>query len=85
MATRLVLLCSRLLFPATAEMGAEAEREAARKVARIDALRVMRSAASWLLSHPQLGNELFAPAAARAEPPGRLRYGADGGVSDRAA
>ena len=49
MATRLVLLRSRLLFPATPEVAAEAEREAAREVARIaDALRVIRAAASCL-------------------------------------
>ena len=35
MATRLVLLRSRLLFPATPEAAAEAEREAEREVARI--------------------------------------------------
>jgi segregation and condensation protein A len=49
MATRLVLLRSRLLFPATPEVAAEAEREAAREVARIaDALRVIRAPASCL-------------------------------------
>jgi segregation and condensation protein A len=60
MATRLVLLRSRLLFPATPEAAAEAEREAAREVARIDALRAMRAAASWLQARPQLGHEVFA-------------------------
>jgi segregation and condensation protein A len=48
MATRLVLLCSRLLFPATPEAGEEAARDAAREVARLDALRFIRAAASWL-------------------------------------
>ena len=59
MATRLVLLRSRLLFPATAEAAAAAEREAAREVARLDALRVIRAAASWLQARPQLGHEVF--------------------------
>jgi segregation and condensation protein A len=55
-----VLLRSRLLFPATPEVAAEAEREAAREVARLDALRVIRAAASWLQARPQLGHEVFA-------------------------
>ena len=60
MATRLVLLRSRLLFPATPQAAAEAEREAAREVARIEALRAVRVAASWLQARPQLGHDVFA-------------------------
>ena len=60
MTTRLVLLCSHLLFSATPEAAADAEREAAREVALIDALRVIRAAASWLQARPQLGHEVFA-------------------------
>ena len=55
MATRLVLLRSRLLFPATPEAAEEAEREAAQEIARLDELQFIRSAASWLQARPQLG------------------------------
>jgi segregation and condensation protein A len=65
MATRLVLLCSRLLFPDTPEAGEEAERDAAREIARLDELRVIRAAASWLQARKQLGRDVFARA-----PPG---------------
>ena len=65
MATRLVLLRSRLLFPATPEAAEEAEREAEREVARLDALHFIRAAASWLQARPQLGHDVFARA-----PPG---------------
>jgi segregation and condensation protein A len=65
MATRLVLLRSRLLFPATPEAAEAAEREAAREVARLDALRFIRAAAAWLQARPLLGHDVFARA-----PPG---------------
>jgi segregation and condensation protein A len=65
MATWLVLLRSRLLVPATPEAGEEAERDAEREVARLDELRFMRAAASWLQARPQLGHDVFALA-----PPG---------------
>ena len=65
MATRLVLLRSRLLFPATPEAAEEAEREAAQEIARLDELQFIRSAASWLQARPQLGYDMFARA-----PPG---------------
>ena len=65
MATRLVLLRSRLLFPATPEAAAEAEREAAQEIARLDELQFIRAAASWLQARPQLGYDVFARA-----PPG---------------
>jgi segregation and condensation protein A len=65
MATRLVLLRSRLLFPATPEAADEAERDAAREVARLEGLGVVRAAAAWLQARPQLGQDVFARA-----PPG---------------
>ena len=60
MATRLVLLRSRLLVPATPEAAEEAEREAAQEIARLDELRFMRAAASWLQARPRLGHDVFA-------------------------
>ena len=65
MATRLVLLRSRLLFPATPEAAEEAEREAAQEIARLDELQFIRAAASWLQARPQLEHDVFARA-----PPG---------------
>ena len=65
MATRLVLLRSRLLFPATPEAAEEAEREAAQEIARLDELQFIRAATSWLQARPQLGYDVFARA-----PPG---------------
>jgi segregation and condensation protein A len=62
MATRLVLLRSRLLFPATSEAAEAAEREAGREVARIEDLRFVRAAASWLQARPYLGHDVFARA-----------------------
>jgi segregation and condensation protein A len=59
MAARLVLLRSRLLFPASSEAAAEAERDAAAELRRIDALAQMRAAAGWLQARPQLGQDVF--------------------------
>ena len=59
LAARLVLLRSRLLFPASAAVAAEAAREAEREVARLAELRLMRAAAAWLGERPQLGREVF--------------------------
>ena len=59
-ATRLVLLRSQLMFPASPDAVAEAEQEAARAIARLDALRVVRAAAAWLQARPQLGHDVFA-------------------------
>jgi len=59
MATRLVLLRSRLLFPATPEAAATAEREAAQELAPIDKLRFVRAATSWLQARPQLGHDVY--------------------------
>jgi segregation and condensation protein A len=68
MATRLVLLRSRLLFPASPEAAAEAERDATAELRRIDALAQMRAAAGWLQARPQLGQDIFARPAAKAPP-----------------
>ena len=46
LATRLVLLRSRLLFPANRAVGEDAAREAGREVARLAELRFMRAAAA---------------------------------------
>lgn len=59
MATRLVLLRSRLLFPATPEAAEEAERDAAAEHRRIEELRFIRAAAAWLSARPALGVDVF--------------------------
>ena len=59
-ATRLVLLRSKLLFPASPEAAAEAERAAASEIERLDSLRFVRAAAAWLQARPQLGHDVFA-------------------------
>src|ERR1700733_6036519 len=66
MAAHLVLLRSRLLFPGSPEAAEDAQRDAARAVARLDALRFIRAAAAWLQARPQLGHDVFAR-----PPPGR--------------
>lgn len=68
MATRLVLLRSRLLFPATPEAADEAERDAAWEVARLEGLGVVRAAAAWLQARPQLGQDVFARAPSGPDP-----------------
>jgi segregation and condensation protein A len=60
LATRLVLLHSRLLFPANHEEAAAAERDAAREVDRLEEIQFVRAAAAWLQARPQLGQEVFA-------------------------
>ncbi len=59
LATRLVLLRTRLLFPASPEAAADAEREAQAEIQRIEEMQVMRAAVAWLLARPQLGQDLF--------------------------
>ena len=59
MATRLVLLRSRLLFPESPAAAAAAERDAASELRRIDDLAEMRGAAAWLGARPVLGQEVF--------------------------
>jgi len=61
LATRLVLLRSRLLFPASPAAEADAEREAEQEVARLRELSFIRAAAAWLVERPQLGHDVFAP------------------------
>ncbi len=60
MATRLVLLRSRLLFPESPAAAEAARRDAAAELRRIDALARMRAAAAWLDSRPVLGRDVFA-------------------------
>ncbi len=60
LATRLVLLRTRLLFPASPEAAADAEREAQAEIQRIEEMQVMRAAVAWLQARPQLGEDLFA-------------------------
>jgi segregation and condensation protein A len=59
MATRLVLLRSRLLFPESPAAAAAAERDAASELRRIDDLAEMRAAAAWLGARSILGQEVF--------------------------
>jgi segregation and condensation protein A len=60
MATRLVLLRSRLLFPESPEAAKAAEQEAASALRRLDELVAMRAAAAWLCAQPILGETVFA-------------------------
>lgn len=60
MATRLVLLRSRLLFPESPEAAVAAEEEAASELRRLDELVAMRAAAAWLNDQPTLGETVFA-------------------------
>lgn len=60
LATRLVLLRTRLLFPASPETAADAAREAEVELRRITELQRMRAAAAWLQARPQLGVDVFA-------------------------
>jgi segregation and condensation protein A len=67
MATRLVLLRSRLLFPDSPIAAEAAQRDAAAELQRIDDLAGLRAAAAWLGAQPVLGQDVFARGA-----PGRL-------------
>jgi segregation and condensation protein A len=60
MATRLVLLRSRLLFPESPVAAEAAERDAATELRRIDDLAEVREAAAWLSDRPVLGQDVFA-------------------------
>jgi len=60
MATRLVLLRSRLLCPESPEAAQAAERDAAAELRRLDNLVAMRAAAHWLGARPILGEVVFA-------------------------
>ena len=67
-ATRLVLLRSRLLFPENAAAAADAEQDALAELRRIEWRGWMRMATRWLDERPHLGVDVFArpPAAAPA-------------------
>ena len=58
-ATRLVLLRSRLVFPQTPEAAVEAELEACRTLSDFDELAAARRLAAWLQERPQLGVDVF--------------------------
>jgi segregation and condensation protein A len=60
MATRLVLLRSRLLFPESPAAAKAAQRDAATELRRIDDLAEVRAAAAWLGEQPVLGEDVFA-------------------------
>lgn len=60
LATRLVLLRSRLLFSASPEEAATAELDAAAELRRLDGIAFIRAAAFWLRDRPQLGIDVFA-------------------------
>jgi segregation and condensation protein A len=60
MATRLVLLRSRLLFPESPAAVEAAQRDAASELRRIDDLAAVRAAAAWLGEQPALGEDVFA-------------------------
>jgi segregation and condensation protein A len=62
MATRLVLLRSRLLFPESPTAAEAAQRDAATELRRIDDLAGVRLAAAWLGDRPVLGQDVFARA-----------------------
>jgi segregation and condensation protein A len=59
LATRLVVLRTRLLFPESPDAAADAVREAEREIDRLNELARMRAAAFWLQARPQLGIDVF--------------------------
>jgi segregation and condensation protein A len=60
LATRLVLLRSRLLFPASPEAAEAAERDAARELHRLAEMGFVRAVVAWLEARRQLGRDVFA-------------------------
>ena len=60
LATRLVLLRSRLLFPASPREAVAAEQDAAAEEQLLSERLRMRAAAAWLEARPQLGQDVFA-------------------------
>lgn len=60
MATRLLLLRSRLLFPASPEAEVDAVRDAGREARRLDQRGAVRVLTAWLDRQPQLGRDVFA-------------------------
>ncbi len=59
--TRLVLLRSRLLLPASPEVAAAAEAAVVDEAARLERLLQVRAAARWLEGRPQLDRDVFEP------------------------
>ncbi len=59
LATRLLVLRSRLLFASTPEAVQEAEQEAVHALARLRDLQLVRAAAAWLEARPLLGRDVF--------------------------
>jgi segregation and condensation protein A len=59
LATRLVVLRTRLLSPASPEEAAEAARDAEQEIHRLDELARMRAAARWLERRPYRGIDVF--------------------------
>jgi segregation and condensation protein A len=59
LASRLVLLRSRLLFPSSPEAAVETEQEAGSELRRLEEMVFIRAAASWLTTRPQLGIDVF--------------------------
>jgi len=60
LATRLVVLRTRLLFPASPEEAADAAREADHELQRLNEMTRMRAAAQWLSRRPYLGIDVLA-------------------------
>jgi segregation and condensation protein A len=60
LATRLVVLRTRLLFPASPEEEAKAARDADQEIQHLDELARMRAAGQWLARRPYLGLDVFA-------------------------
>ncbi|MGI4745633.1 MAG: hypothetical protein ACRYFY_06250 [Janthinobacterium lividum] len=60
LAARLLLLRSRLMFPASPAEAATAEQDAAAEELRLTEMLRIRAAATWLEAQPQLGQEVFA-------------------------
>jgi segregation and condensation protein A len=59
LAARLVLMRSRLLFPATPEAAEAAWRAAERELARLRELHFVKAATAWLEARPQSGQDVF--------------------------
>ena len=68
LATRLVLLRSRLLFPVSREAAQAAEQEAARQVALLQEMRFIRAVVAWMEDRPWLGHDVFARPAPGPDP-----------------
>ena len=60
LATRLVLLCSRLMLPASPAEAQSAERDATLEEVRLLERLRMRAVVAWLEARPQLGRDTFA-------------------------